>query len=267
MPLGDRLRIPIWREGLVAVEHANLRRDPVLRGEGVPRGDGAPVMLLPGFFAGDPSLGLMARWLRDIGYRPCRARIAANVDCAARMLTRIEAQLEELVERHGRRVSIVGQSRGGSLARILAVRRPELIEGIVCLGSPLRDELAVHPLVRAQVRGVALLGSLGVPGLFTLGCRSGCCADAHRALDEPVPPTVRFTSVYSRTDGVVDWRMCRDPAACQVEVRSSHIGMAVNADVFRAVGVALSENGATRNGASSHKVASARDRQAAGRLA
>src|SRR5436305_1581052 len=129
-----------------------------------------PVRLRPGFLAGDVSLGLMARWLKGLGYRPCRARIAANVDCAERMLRRLEAQLEELVSRHGRRVSIVGQSRGGTMARILAVRRPELIEGIVCLGSPLGDELAVHPAVRAQVRAVALLGSLGVPGLFTMGC-------------------------------------------------------------------------------------------------
>jgi pimeloyl-ACP methyl ester carboxylesterase len=210
-------------------------------------------MLLPGFLAGDLSLGLMARWLRDIGYCPCRARITANVDCAARMLTRIESQLEELVERHGRRVSVVGQSRGGTMARILAVRRPELIEGIVCLGAPLGDELAVHPLVRAQVRAVAVLGSLGVPGLFTMGCRGGCCADARRALGEPVPSTVRFTSVYSRTDGVVDWRMCFDPAARQVEVRSSHIGMAVNADVFRVVGEALSADRASRNGAKSYR--------------
>jgi triacylglycerol lipase len=246
VPLGGRLSIPIWREGLVGIEHAHLRRDPILRGEGVARGDGAPVMLLPGFLAGDVSLGLMARWLRDLGYRPCRARIAANVDCTERALERIEAQLEALVGRHGRRVSIVGPSRGGTMARILAVRRPDLIEGIVCLGSPLGDEFAVHPLVRAQVRAVALLGSLGVPGLFTFACRSSCCAEAHGALSEPVPAGVRFTSVYSRTDGVVDWRMCLDPGAHQVEVRSSHIGMVVNADVFRAVAEALSARESTR---------------------
>lgn len=235
----EQFRIPIWGEGRLALERAALLRDPVSRGLGVPRGSGAPVMLIPGFLAGDTSLGLMGRWLRDLGHRPVRAGIRANVDCTARALERLEAQLEPVAERHRRRVSIVGQSRGGTMARILAVRRPDLVERIVCLGSPLTDQFAVHPLVRAQVRAVALLGSLGVPGLFSFGCQSGCCAQAHRDAAAPFPAGVQFTSVYSRRDGVVAWRACLDPAARQVEVRSTHIGMAVNVDVFRAVAEAL----------------------------
>ncbi len=186
MPVAERLRIPIWREGRVALERASLMRDPVLRGVGIERGDGAPVLMIPGFMAGDLSLTLMARWLRDMGYRPCRAGIRANVDCTERALGRLEEQLEGFAERHGRRVRIVGHSRGGTMARILAVRRPDLVEGIVCLGAPLADQLKVHPLVRAQVRTVALLGSLGVPGLFSYGCGSGCCAAGHRRHDRAV---------------------------------------------------------------------------------
>jgi triacylglycerol lipase len=244
MPVGQRLRIPIWREGRVVLERASLLRDPVLRGAGVPRGDGAPLLMIPGFMAGDLSLTLMARWLRDIGYRPCRAGIRANVDCTERALARLDAQLERVAEHHGRRVRIVGHSRGGTMARILAVRRPDLVEGIVCLGSPLTDQLNVHPLVRAQVRAVALLGTLGVPGLFTYGCGSGCCADATADTTAPFPDHVAFTSVYSRSDGVVAWRACLDPAATAVEVRSSHVGMAVNPEAFRAVADALERTGA-----------------------
>jgi triacylglycerol lipase len=137
------------------------------------------------------------------------------------------------------RVRIVGHSRGGTMARILAVRRPDLVEGIVCLGSPLTDQLKVHPLVRAQVRAVALFGTLGVPGLFSYSCESGCCVQANADTSAPFPRGVAFTSVYSRSDGVVSWRACLDPAAVQVEVRSSHVGMAVNPGVFRAVAEAL----------------------------
>ncbi len=237
----DRLRIPIWREGRLAAEHAGLRRDPVLRGADLAGGDGAPVLLVPGFMAGDASLGLMARWLRDLGYRPCRPHIRANVDCTERSVARLEGEVRRLAVRHGRRVTIIGHSRGGTMARILAVRQPELIERIVCLGSPLTDQYAIHPLVRAQVRAVALLGTLGVPGVFSYRCRSGCCVRAEQDLGAEFPAGVGFTSIYSRSDGVVAWRACLDPAARAVEVDSSHVGMAVNAGVFRAIAAALAE--------------------------
>lgn len=238
-PFLRRLQIPLWREGRLALEQAELRRDPVAHGDGVRRGGDAPVLLIPGFLAGDLSLRTMARWLRRLGYRPCRAGIAANVDCSERSLARLQAQLERSAQRWGRRVVIVGHSRGGTMARVLAVRRPDLVGGIVCLGSPLRDQFAVHPLVRAQVRAVALLGSLGVPGLFSLGCREGCCARAEHDLMAPFPAGVGFVSLYSRTDGVVDWRACLDPAAVAIEVRSSHCGMAANPRVYRVLGDVL----------------------------
>jgi triacylglycerol lipase len=233
-------QIPIWAEGRIAAERLALLRDPVFRGDGVARGDGRPVLLVPGFLAGDASLTPMARWLRDLGYRPARARMRVNVDCATRAVERLEGELEQLVQRHGRRAVIVGQSRGGSMARVLAVRRPDLLDGIVCLGSPLLDPLAVHPLVRAQVIAVGLLGSLGVPGLFSRECRDGdCCALTREQAQAPFPDGVRFVSLYSRSDGIVDWRTCLDPAAENVEVGGSHVGMAVNRSVFRAVGAAL----------------------------
>jgi len=238
------LAIPIWGESRAGLEHATLLGDPVLRGAGIPHGDGAPVMLVPGFLAGDTSLRLMARWLRRIGYRPCRAGIRANVDCTSRALERLEGQLERFADQHGRQVTVVGHSRGGSMARVLAVRRPDLIEGIVSLGSPMVDQLAVHPLVRLNVHAVAALGALGVPGAFTYGCfYGGCCEVAREEIAGPFPENVRFVSVYSRTDGIVDWHACLDPAAEHVEVRSSHIGMAFNANVYRVIADALAPRG------------------------
>lgn len=241
----DQLRIPIWGETRFALEHAALRRHPVFRGEGVPEGDGAPVLLIPGFLAGDVSLGVMARWLSRIGYRPCRAGMRANVDCTSRALERLDRQLVKFAERHGRTVTIVGQSRGGSMARILAVRRPELVAGVVCLGSPVVNPLAVHPFVRAQVEAVALLGTLGLRGLFSHACQFGSCCDEARAdATAPWPEQLAFTSVYSRSDGIVDWHACLDPHARHVEVRSSHVGMSVNPAVFAVVAEALAQTAA-----------------------
>lgn len=224
---------PIWRESRFPRELAALQRDPVLCGQGVPHGYG-PVLLIPGFMAGDASLQLMTGWLRRLGYRTSRAGIRLNTDCSSAALDRIEKRLERLVARHGQPAAIVGQSRGGTFARALAARRPDLVSGIVCLGSPLIDQLAVHPLVMLNVRLVSRLGAAGLPGLFTPECFDGpCCAALRDSLEDPFPGAVGFTSVYSRSDGIVDWRSCLDPAAEQVEVDSSHCGMSVHRDVYR----------------------------------
>ena len=234
------LRIPIWQEARIALERAALSRDPVLRGQGVARGDGMPVLLIPGFMAGDLTLSLMSHWLGRLGYEPCRAGIRANVDCTGHAVDRLEASLERLAGHYGRPVAIIGHSRGGSMARILAARRPELVAAIVCMGSPLTDQFAVHPLVRVHVEAVAALGTLGVHGLFRRNCLLGsCCEQVRREAAAPFPAGVRFTSIYSRSDGIVDWRACLDPAATHVEVVSSHCGMAVNGRVYTEIGRAL----------------------------
>lgn len=231
---------PIWREARVPSEMRSLGRDPVVAGVGVPHADGEPIMLIPGYLAGDTSLATMTHWLRRLGYRTSRAGIRANTDCASASVSKLERRLEELSERYGTRVAIVGQSRGGTFARALAVRRPDLVSGIVTLGSPLTDQLAVHPLLRLNVFVMGTLGRLGVPRLFTPDCRDGdCCAALRAEAEGPFPDDVGFVSIYSRSDGVVDWRSCLDPAAKQIEVDVSHIGMAAQPDVYRAIGRAL----------------------------
>jgi pimeloyl-ACP methyl ester carboxylesterase len=236
-------RIPIWREARIGLETAALLRNPILRGHDVDDGRGQPVLLIPGFLAGDGSLSLMANWLRRTGHRPSRAGILANIDCSGASVDRLERRLEKLVREQGKRAAIVGQSRGGGLAKVLASRRPELVAGIVTLGSPIVDPLGVHPLVRANVRAVATLGSLGAPGLFKSSCLDGdCCTDFWQRQAEKLPRGVGFVSVYSQSDGIVDWRACLDPAADElVEVRTSHCGMAVHPSVWRAVADALAD--------------------------
>lgn len=233
-------RPPLWREARIGLEAAALVRDPIFRGDGVADGRGRPVLLIPGFLAGDGSLSMMSGWLKRTGYRPSRAGIVSNVNCAGVLLPRLEARLERLVKLRGRRAAIVGQSRGGTLARVLAHRRPDLVSGVVALGSPQVNPLAVHPLVRLQVEAVSRLGSLGAPGLFKRSCLDGkCCSSFWDHLAEPPPRGVRLVSVYSKSDGIVDWRSCLDPHAELVEVRASHCGMAVSRSAWRAVAQAL----------------------------
>ena len=231
---------PLWRESRFGLELADLRRSPVYRGHGVPSGDGRAVMLIPGFLAGDGSLATMTHWLRQNGYHTRRAGIRANVGCSEEACARLEARLEGFAEHMGQKVSIVGQSRGGVFARALAVRRPDLVEGIVTLGSPTVSQLKIHPFVLAQVGLVSALGTAKVPGLFSWRClRGDCCHRFRDAITAPFPSEIGYVGMYSRTDGVVDWHSCLDEAAQLVEVESSHCGMSVCAQVYREVGFAL----------------------------
>jgi len=232
---------PIWNEGRIGMELASLRRSDVWRGGSVPAGDGRPVLLIPGFLAGDGSLATMTSWLRRNDYRTKRAGIRANVGCSEVACVRLEERLEAMADQYGQRVAIIGQSRGGLFAKALAARRPELVSGIVTLGSPLKNMLAVHPLVLAQIGVVAALGTLSAPGLFSTRClRGACCGSFRDALEGPFPEGIGYLSIYSRSDGIVNWRACLDPEADEhMEVRASHCGMSVNAAAYRGVARAL----------------------------
>lgn len=200
------------------------------------------VLLVPGFMAGDQSLGVLAGWLRRCGSRTATAGIWLNSDCAERAVAQIESRVEQLAERYERRVHLIGQSRGGELARVVAVRNPDLVGTLVMLGSPVLNPLNVGPAVLRTVRSVARLGDLGVPGMFSRECGDGpCCAAFREDLEAPMPPTVRAVSVYSRSDGIVSWEACLDRSAEHVEVESSHCGMSVNVEVYRVLAKTLDQ--------------------------
>ena len=84
---------PLWRESRIGLEAAALHRSPVFRGLGLPPGERRPVLLIPGFMAGDASLGTMANWLRRAGYCTHRTGIRANLDCSEEACRRLEARL------------------------------------------------------------------------------------------------------------------------------------------------------------------------------
>jgi len=222
-----------WSRAGAAVHHRPYA------GQGAVR-DLDPVVLVPGFLAGDATLALMARSLREQGHRTYRSHMRANVGCTVQAADLLESRIASVVARRGRRVRIVGHSLGGMLARGLAVRRPDLVSGIVTLGSPMLAPGAHHATLTRSLDALVRLSRAGVPGLMALDCIAGDCARA--SFDEsraPVPADVAFTAVYSRRDGIVDWRACIDPLAAAVEVRSSHLGMAVDPTVVDAVRRAL----------------------------
>jgi pimeloyl-ACP methyl ester carboxylesterase len=228
------------REPFAILERAMLPLYPVFWGAGVVRGDGLPVLLVPGLTAADDSMLLLAAWLRRSGYAPVLAGVGANVGCCGDLLERLERRMASATRLADQPTIIIGQSRGGLLARALAVRAPTSVRGIITLGSPLRDPYAVHPLVAATVRAIGRAGDSGVPGLMRSACgRVGECPDCASLVASVFPSGVGFVSIYSRFDGVVDWRACLDPNADLIEVRSTHCGMAAEGSCFAAIASAL----------------------------
>ena len=182
---------------------------PMLRR--LPKGDGHPVLVLPGFTASDRSTEPLRRVLRSLGYRTYGWGLGVNVGPTSRILEGLVRKLDRAHQRRNEPVSIVGWSLGGIYARELARARPELVRQVITPGSPIQmietDSSSAQPMWEAMSRYHA-------PG-FRRAMR-----DVHRP-----PLTIPNTSIYSRTDGVVSWQAClveRTPTSENVRVFGSH---------------------------------------------
>jgi len=187
---------------------------PLLRS--APRGDGHAVLVLPGFTASDRSTELLRGYLRGRGYAPYGWGLGRNQGGGNGMGRRLDERLRELAERHGDRVSLVGWSLGGVFARELAKRMPERVRQVLTLGSPFGGRATGHEpdWLHEAVRGEPL------------SPRARAWLDSTAA-----PPPVPSTAIYSRSDGVVAWRACREPETAHtdnLEIVGSHCGLGVH---------------------------------------
>ena len=223
---------PIWKETLWPVDWLSLRLSPVYYGLGVPRGDGSPVVLVPGFLGTDAYLYELYLWLGRIGYRPYMSRIGVNAECPGRLTQRLLRTVEQVRDQTGRPVRIVGHSLGGLLGRRASLQRPELISQLIYLGSPVQAVHA-HPAVVAAVavlRGALSLVSSSHSDCLTDRCPCGFAQDVVKA----VPDSVRHDAIYTRADGVVDWHDSQEiDERLNHEVGGTHIGLVYNPRAYR----------------------------------
>jgi len=187
---------------------------PLLRW--APRGEPHPVLVLPGLMASDLSTRVLRGWLGKLGYPVVGWALGRNRGPTQEVLTELPRLVDRLAREHGTTVSIVGWSLGGIYGRRLARRAPRQVRQVVSLGSPF------------ALAGRGPDGSAGGRAYQRLAPVStdGRVSASRTSLARPLP--VPSTAVYSRWDGVVDWRACRQqpgPRSENVPVHSSHLGM------------------------------------------
>ena len=192
-----------------------------------PRGDGHPVLVLPGLVASDGSTRLLRRFLKGRGYAVQGWGLGRNYGPRPGIEEAMLARLDKLHADSGRRVSLVGQSLGGVYARALAAQRPDAVRSVISLGSPITG----HPRSSHAWR------------VYEFTSRQSSHDPKrwqHVTRVLPMPAT----SIYSRSDGVVAWQTslgAPGPMAENIEVVSSHVGMAVNPTVLFAVADRLAQ--------------------------
>ena len=234
-----------WRETLFGVEYLLLLASPVYYGLGVPHGDGSGVILIPAFLEWESYLGTMRNWLRRIGYRAYESGIGLNAECPNLL---IEHQLSQTLKKarreSGKKVHLIGHSLGGIIALSLAAQRSEDVASVITLASPFRGTVA-HRTVLAStelVRKFILLqhGSKVLPECYT----GHCTCDFVDSLRRQLPATVAHTAIYTRNDGMVDWRFCMTgKPEIDVAVPGTHSGLAFNPTVYTAVAFRLAQSG------------------------
>jgi pimeloyl-ACP methyl ester carboxylesterase len=200
------------------------------------RGTG-PVVLVGGLLTTAAALEPLRRWIGHLGYSVTVCTIRAGLACAEASVTRLAEVVGEAADAAGEPVRLVGYSRGGQFARVLAQDPGAPVRSLVTVGTPF-DLYGVSRPLLGQALAIATAGTLGIPGLASLSCLFGsCCAGFRDRLRAPVP--VPFTAVFSRADRLVRWEACVDPAARAVEVPGHHLALLTDVEPMRAVAEAL----------------------------
>jgi triacylglycerol lipase len=226
-------------------EVAQLSRllvDPVFHGTGVPRGDGRPVVVIPGLFGGDLYLAPLRAWLRRIGYTPVRSTLALNAGCPMRLRDQVQAHIANWQQLKAGPFALVGHSRGGVIAWSIAVQIGERVSALAVLGSPLdvyRESAESGQQAHPRTQMGRLLGHASNfarhildPNCNYPACDCSFMRDTRHALS----PKTAFISIVSRDDEVVPLEASRTPAEQTVEVSGRHMALVYNPEVYRALG-------------------------------
>ncbi len=235
--------VSLWTEMLFAAELLLLHATPVYYGLGVPHGDGSGVIIIPGFLGTDAYLLELHAWLKRLGYRPYYSGIGINADCPNLLIQmRLNETIDKARRQTRRRVHLIGHSLGGVIARSVAGQRPNDIASVITLAAPFRGTVAHRSILRVAdaVRRRILKehGRRVLPNCYT----ARCTCDFLGSLRREIPVSVLETAIYTREDGIVDWRTClATNAEVNFQVPGTHVGMAFNPSAYMIIAERLSQ--------------------------
>lgn len=194
----------------------------------LPRGNKAPIILLPGYLAPEWTMEPMRRYLNWLGYDAHHWTLGINQGNPERDHELMVPQVATLAAASGQPVALVGWSLGGTIAREVARIRPDIVSKVVTYGTPV-------------IGGPKFTVGAGVYG------EEECnrIANLIDELDQDAPIEVPITAIFTRNDRTVAWPACIDRASKDVkhvEVNSSHASMGVDPDVWRIVAQRLAIN-------------------------
>lgn len=243
-PAFEHANTPLWREVIWPTEWVRLRLDPVFYGFNIPHGNGEPVLLIPGFMAGDGLMFEMHRWLKRIGYTSSLSGIVWNTDCPDATAAQLLKKLRSIHQKTGQKVNLVGHSLGGMLSKYLVQQEPDLVDRVITMGSPFRGLVKAHPSVVGIWEKLKANQSATIGKNLKSSCATGHCTCGFvRSILQPVTVVPPQYAIYSKTDGVADWESCVEAdAAMNTEVSGTHIGMIVNHSVYKAVARRLAQD-------------------------
>jgi pimeloyl-ACP methyl ester carboxylesterase len=191
-----------------------------------PKGDGHPVLVIPGLMAGDDSTLPLRKFLEGRGYAVKGWGLGLNRGLREGIQDRMLDCVRELSHQHNRKISIVGWSLGGIYARELAEIVPDHVRSVISLGSPFGGS----PKSTNAWKVYELASSQSVDDVYDV--------------EVSVAPAVPTTAIYSRTDGICAWQVCKEKTSAQsesIEVEGSHCGLAVNPAAVYAIADRLSQ--------------------------
>jgi pimeloyl-ACP methyl ester carboxylesterase len=194
--------------------------------QNLPQGDGHAVLTLPGFLASDRSMRTVRKYLETWGYEACPWQLGRNLGLSRDrdIESLLDARLEQIYESSGGKVSLIGWSLGGLLAREVARRNPALVRSVITLGSPIGSPRATNAWrLFEAISGIDIDDEM--------------VRQRVREVRKPIGD-MPMTAIYSTSDAVVSWEIAKLPPGDKVEnigISASHFGMGFNPTVLFAI--------------------------------